>query len=215
MACLYMRLIKIFFWAFLLLTSCSTGLYQYHSVAPEKVHQVYRVVPLYINKSFNKDYRMQVAAAINETNYMLNGSMRLEVKTWDFDQESDAGKEIIATVRRTHEGMLVLGLSEDDPMISELVADNGTLAFVNSIGHANIMVVVIDRIGGRDLKKITEHELGHALGAMHTNAKSLMYPYYGNDMQVGCFDRITVAQIAHFQHIDVDNLNYCRTEDFE
>lgn len=197
------------------LASCAPGLYEYHNVSQAEFHEAYRVIPLYVDGRFTKEQRIDLSDAVNEANYMLNGNLRIEVKKWSLDIESEEGKKISETISKTHEGILVLSLSEDDPKIEELVKDNGMLAFVNALGErANILVVVNDRIGNRDLKTIFLHELGHALGAQHTSATSLMYNYYGS-RQTKCFDRITVAQIADYNNLDLNTMNYCRTKDFK
>ena len=196
-----------------LLTACAPGLYQYHSVEPEETHDSYRVIPLYVSKDFTHEQQVTIAKAIDEWNFVLNGSLRLEVKDWALDEESDKGKDIWRAINKTHQGIAIVSWLESDPRLEEMKQD-GIIAFVNIIGTANVLVVIRDRLGSWDFKTIMLHELGHALGASHVNAKSLMYPYVG-DMQVHCVDRITAAQISGYQHVPLKNINYCTTRDFE
>ncbi len=196
-----------------LLTACAPGLYQYHSVEPEETHDSYRVIPLYVSVGFTQSQRLAIASAVNEMNYSLNGGLRLEIKDWNFDEKSETGHQTVIAVKKTHQGIILLSWLEDDERLSEMKKD-GIVAFVDNIGAANFLVVLIDRLGNWNFKTIILHELGHALGSQHTNAKSLMYPYVGY-MQVNCVDRITAAQIAHYQNIALKTMYYCVTEDFE
>lgn len=210
-----MRFIKfVFGLLFLACFSCSSELYQYRSVSPEKYHTHYKDIQLYVDKDMNMNGRKQLEAAVNEFNYVLNGSMRFDVATWTLDPNSDAGKAIEENVQTTHQGIVVLWLNHDDPALASSDIGEGTLAFVNGIGNANLLVVIADRIGSRNLRVILLHELGHAIGAMHVNGPSLMNPYYGPD-QLPCVDATTATQIAGYQHIPLDTINYCSSPNFK
>lgn len=192
---------------------CVPGLYEYHNVsAVENPH--FKTFELYVDKRFTREERLDIANAVNEINYVLNGAERLEVKDWAFEDGSDKGKEIEHTIDKTHQGLIIFALSQDDERIKDKVEGTGILAFVNGVGKANLMVVITDRIGNRNLKTIVMHELCHFLGASHVNSESIMYPYASEPEQVNCVDKSTVAQIAHYQHIELEHLNWCKTNDF-
>jgi hypothetical protein len=110
---------------------------------------------------------------------------------------------------------VVVKLPEDSDELDGVVSrGDGVLAFVTR-HEGHVLVVVGDRLGGRDLKTIIMHEVGHLLGAAHVNMKgSLMYPAYGWN-QVSCIDKVTVAQVAGYLELDMKQMNYCMTPGWE
>lgn len=81
----------------------------------------------------------------------------------------------------------------------------GALAWANTIG-GNEVSMMQGRYE-RDITGILLHELGHAFGAQHVGM-TLMDPHWS----VGAFtcpDRITVVQIAAWNHINIDLFRWC------
>lgn len=192
-------------------------MYSYHSVPPIQNNQHQRIYPIYIDKSFPEEQMTVVKSAIKEWNNVLNGNMVIEIVSEDLDgQDMVELVRIAKKVTQEREGLIILNLEHDDDLISGVVEEtDGTLAFVNALGNrANLMVVVKDRIGKKNLHKILLHEFGHAFGANHTNAQSLMYPYYSG-VQMDCVDKITVAQVANYHGFNFKSMNYCATPNFE
>lgn len=195
---------------------CGTNMYEYHHNSPESNYQSPREIPVYIDKNFTDKEKAALLGSTKEWNWALNGYIRLSVKTMSFDLETQAGKETFKRIKDTGEGYLIVKLDHDDPLLNDTIdEDDGTLAFVNRIGTGHIMVVLGDRIGTRDLRAITLHEYGHLLGAMHTMAKSLMFPAYGGGSSYRCIDKTTILQICNFQKIDCAHMNYCATPNQE
>ena len=195
----------------------SVRMYSYHSVPPVKNNQHQRVYPVYIDKSFPEDQQKVIASVINEWINVLNGNMVIEVVSKDIDSQDEIQlMELVIQMRQEREGLVMLNLTHNDDLISGVVEEtDGTLAFVNALGNrANFMVVISDRIGRKNLHKILLHEFGHAFGANHTNAQSLMYPYYSG-VQMDCVDKITVAQVANYHGFNFNTMNYCATPHFE
>lgn len=189
--------------------SCAPGLYEYHSVSPARYHEHYREIPMYVDGHMTKEGRQSLANAINDWNYALNKEMLITVKTWALDVNTDSGQAIVQQVKITHQGIVVLWLNHDDPVVQAMDPDGNALAFVDGLGRkADMLVIVQDTIGNRNLKVILEHEIGHILGASHTMAKSLMYPYADSN-QSPCIDKITMLQIANYNDLDPAVLNYC------
>ena len=202
----------------LMLVGCETSLYQYHDVAADPVLLGrHKVVQLYIDETFDVGQRKDLAAAIQDWNYALNNSMRLEVKTWSLKQSDQ--KATAEKINNTHQGIMILKYNSNDEDLKEYNISTGTVAFSLGVGDSHLIVVLEDRLGGGDLKVILEHELGHALGAGHVNSRqSLMFPYgevpYAGSMQSPCIDKITLSQVSGYNHLDMKYLNYCSTEDF-
>jgi hypothetical protein len=192
-------------------------MYSYHSAPPVQNNQHQRIYPIYIDGSFPKEQMAVIKSAIKEWNHVLNGNMVIEVMTENLDNEDmDELIRLAGKTKQEREGLMILNLAHDDELISGIVEEtDGTLAFVNALGNrANLMVVVKDRIGKKNLHKILLHEFGHAFGANHTNAQSLMYPYYSG-VQMDCVDKITVAQVANYHGFSFTSMNYCAIPNFE
>jgi Matrixin len=211
----FILLLAALFSLFLTPACCSTPLYQYHrtSQAVSTYHPIY---PIYVDARFTEDQDKDIENVITEWNFALNGSMTLEVISWNFNPSSTLGQETARQIHRSGEGLIMLACHDDDPLFDE-EEDNikGKLAFTNGMGpDANLLVVLIDHMGYRDWRPILLHEFGHALGADHVNAEgNLMFPA-NSPMQVSCIDKITMLQIATVQHLDKNHLNYCATPDF-
>lgn len=208
----------------ILVTGCGCGggqsMYSYRSVEPAPYNPTMRIVPIYVDKGFSGTNKKIIKNVIDEWNNALNGQIRIEVKSWLVDKSDETRTEmLIQKIKRTHEGLVMLSLSEDDPLLEDMETD-GTLAFVNNLGNqAHLLVVIEDHIGGRNLHAILLHEFGHALGAFHVNARSLMNPYYGSgngrpSMQVDCIDAITADQVAGYYGLEFSRMNYCSTPEF-
>lgn len=211
------RFFSLFFAISLIFGCSSVRMYSYHSVPSAKNNQHQRIYPVYIDKSFPKDQLKTITSVIDEWNNVLNGNIVIEVVRNDIDNENEEQLEdLVKKMRQEREGLVMLNLNHDNELITGIVEEtDGTLAFVNSIGNrANVMVVVGDRIGRKNLHKILLHEFGHAFGANHTNAQSLMYPYYSG-VQMDCVDKITVAQVANYHGFSFKSMNYCSTPNFE
>lgn len=196
----------------------SVKMYSYKSVqSPSISDRERKVYPVYIDRSFKDQHLSTIKSVISEWNSVLNGNMVIEVIEQNIDNEDlDELERLIKKTKQEREGLVILNLKHDDDLISGIVEEtDGTLAFVNGIGgRANIMVVIEDRIGRKNFHKILLHEFGHAFGANHTNAQSLMYPYYSGS-QIDCVDKITAAQVANYHGFSIRTMNYCITPNFE
>jgi len=197
-----------------LMVGCvGTPLFGYTQVSPEEHNQNYQVRPIYIDKSFNDKELADIQNVVKEWNYVLNGYLVWEIQPVAIDHtDKKALARLAKQIHQTHEGIMVLGLNHDDELIEEYVDEyDGTLAFVNNLGmRANLMVVIRDRMGHKNLQKILLHEFGHAMGGFHVGTESLMYPYYG-PKQYNCVDKITALQAATYFDLKIEHMNYCST----
>jgi hypothetical protein len=197
---------------------CGSNLYSYSNVSgPDKNYQHYKEIPVYIDKNFEEAELEAILRATSEWNYVLNGHIKLVIKSTDINIKEARVRGLIAQIRTTDEGYMILKLNHNDPLLDDIIEeDDGTLAFVNNLGNrGHVMVVIADRIGGKDLRSIVLHEYGHLLGAMHVMARSLMFPYYNGRSSYRCVDKITMLQVANYQQLDPDHLNYCITPNLE
>lgn len=195
-----------------------TGMYQYHSVAPDTQHQHFQLISFYVDKNFNKTERLALDQAIREWNYALNGYLRIQIISDKIDHEdTKAMRELVRKLSPTGEGVIMLKLNHDDPLLQNMEEEESgiRLAFTNGLGErGHLFVVLGDAIGSKDLHKILLHEIGHLMGSDHVNAPSLMYPAYGYK-QMGCIDKLTLAMVAEYRDIDLNHLNYCASPHFE
>lgn len=208
---------KLFWFIVLFMIGCGgPGMYEYRSVSPERNIQGFEKIPIYVGLGFSQAQRMTIYNVINEWNYSLNGYARIEVVDWKFDRHSDSGKIIKKNIEISDEGIMILPVKVGDTLIKELNNEENTaaIAFVDDLGNAHHIVVIVDRMGRRNFHQILLHEFGHALGARHVRARSLMFSSLENS-QTDCVDKITAAQIANYRSFNLDHMNYCLIPGFE
>jgi hypothetical protein len=209
---------KLFLFGFLVSLTFLLGCvkdYKYAGFETENVN--YNIKPLYIDSSFGSQELKTIESVVAEWNYVLNKKIILKIEPNAIDHtNTKALRYLSKQIMQTHEGIVIIGINHDDPLVEDNIEEyDGTLAYVNGLGErANLMVVIRDRMGYKDMRKILLHEFGHALGAHHVNIPSLMYPFYGK-RQVGCVDNITVMQIATINNLTFKDLNYCNTPEFK
>ncbi len=179
----------------LFISSCASISYQYtlKPVAPYTV----RVIPIWIDKTFSNNDKLAIDDAINNWNLVLNGSIRLQPVSYEFDMEPD---DIMKAIRER--GLLVMKVMSDNSMV-----DKDTRAWVNELGGFKLYVVK-DRVPTQIMTGIMMHELGHVLGASHVEGDSLMFKHY-DPKKFACIDFATVKQVSDYQKIRLDHLNHC------
>jgi predicted Zn-dependent protease len=186
---------------------------QYWTYRQGKVpeHLVVQVIPVWMDNSLLIPQREGVIEAVGEWNKVFNGQIILQMEP--VLNRVEALKKL-DEIDKTRTGWVIIS-STEEMLIAEGYIDegDGVLAYVYNLG-GNLMIIVRDRIGTRDFKVIAMHEMGHLLGADHINAMSLMAPHYGRE-QINCIDKVTVAQVARFNRLRFETLNYCLTPEFE
>lgn len=194
------------------LIGCSGSMWRYkQGSAPSHIVNA-REIPVYVDSKFTNAEIVQLNAAMQEWNGVFNGQIVLTLVRKFHD--GPEAFELARSVSNNHNGWMIAKLDSDDERLSETVEfGDGKLAFVPRLG-GQLMVVLGDRISTHNLKTIAMHEMGHMLGADHTFGKTLMHPAYG-PVQVDCIDKVTVSQVAFYNDLDVNSLNYCVTPDFQ
>ena len=197
----------------LTVSGCGAGLWEYkQGETPSHIGTV-KLIPVYLDNNFSVEEETALKEAITEWNGVFNGQIVIRVDG-TFDGKEGIKPKLLSSYVRS-EGWNIIALeSTDSAVADEIEPGDGNLAFAEIRGH--YMVVLTDRIGMRNLKVIAMHEMGHLLGAYHVNLHSLMYPHYGLIKDaVQCIDKITVAQVATVQNLNLNTLNYCVTPDFK
>ncbi len=162
------------------------------------------VVPTYLDVNFEPRQRAKIHQAIAEWNKTLNGYQVYTIVSDTFDMQP----EVLIKINASREGLVILARTTEDEFVKEELPP-GTLAWVPALG-APIVNIITDRIGSRDLKAITMHEIGHTLGIPHILVKySLLYPAY--PFGTNCIDELTVRSLSSVQsRFDMKHLQYCR-----
>ncbi len=177
-------------------TSCHAQTYRYSQV-PAAGYTL-RVKPIWIDNTFSTNDKLAIDDAISQWNYVLNGTIVLQVMSYDFDMEIES----IASAVNNH-GLLIMKITSDNPMVD----GPKTAAWVNELGGYKLYVIK-DRVPGDMVKGVMLHELGHALGARHQDGNTLMFEKY-DAKKFTCIDYATVKQVSSYQMIQLDHLNYC------
>ncbi len=177
------------------------GLYTEH---PGPVGTMPEVVPVYIDKGFSDSHRAAIHSAFAQWNIALNGYESFNIVSDKFDMEP----EIIQDVMATGQGLLVLRRQTTDPVMENL--PEGVLGWVmmDPGFESNVLNLVADAIGNRDMTSIAMHEVGHTLRLPHLPVKhTLMFPSYR--FGATCVDMFTVQTLATIRGWEWHQLNYC------
>lgn len=170
------------------------------------------IIPIFVDKNFSNQDKMNIDNAINQWNYVLNGQMILQVLSYEFDMQPNLIIEI-----QNRNGFLLLKVDRNTPNIPDSMSENKckqithckyTLAWADKIG-GNVIKVVRDRINEDDLQYLILHEIGHLLYLTHVNNKeSLMYSSYTKYGYL-CVDQDSASKVANNYGLDIKQMNYC------
>jgi len=200
----------------LTLSFSAAGCHALHGPAnvqhPRPVGHTPEYTPVYIEKAFTQSEHDAIHRALAGWNYVLNGYQVYSVASDDFDYDLD----VIEQISNTDQGLVFVRASiamADSLDLSDGILvekeNNGVLAWVPGLGE-QVVFIVTDRIGTRDLTAITEHEIGHTLGIPHLPIKgTMLYPYY--TFGASCIDRATVQALASLSRgrFDWHFMNWC------
>jgi hypothetical protein len=175
--------------------------YQYTTVSPG-VNAPRRIIPIWIDGDFGTADQVAIGDAVSAWNHALNGYVVLQVVDNNFRMEPS---KIVLQVRQG--GWLFLKIKGDNPIIPvPPVVGEKVVGFTNMIGGTHLYIIR-ERLYNEDVFGIALHEIGHLLGAGHKGDK-LMHPQYTR-VRYQCVDKETMQQVAEYQHLDAEHLNYC------
>lgn len=170
--------------------------------APPYLGPVQRDIPIWISSDIGEADQVEIARAVEQWNFVLNGHLHLHIVDYHFNMEIS---RIVESVRKG--GWLLMPLESDSPLIPVPKKPGlWTLAFVERIG-GNHLYLVRSRLGNEDVFGVTMHEMGHLLGAHHVGNK-LMYDTFSR-YRYQCVDYDTMVAVAKFQGIPPGDLHYC------
>lgn len=198
-----MKKILGFLFVLLTLISCVPRIHT-HTVA-ENGHLV-KVLPIYLDARWSADEVAAIERGIGDWNEALNGQMRLDVIDWHYQiSDDDPGLQIIKMSARNKRAR------EDDALVS-LGWTNWTRTRIYLITDRLIV-----RDGEKDIetawtlqdvREITTHELGHALGADHVRYDGLMSPNY-DEKNYSCIDLPAMSQVAKTNGLYLAKMKWC------
>lgn len=170
------------------------------NVIPLKVYKIW------IDKEFGAADQLAIDDAIKQWNFALNGYVKLEVMSTQFDMEP----EILARVMRG-EGWVILKVNSTNSMVEGVDRKKDgtksyTLGWANQIG-GNRMYLIRDRLRNDWVMGVTLHEIGHLLGAEHDDIYLMAPHFHWEDAR--CVDYEAIKLVAAYQHIPLSRLNYC------
>lgn len=200
------KILSFLIFIFVILSCSGSKQNSYRSVEPNKDY--YKTYQIYIDSSFSEVDKIIIKESIAEWNNALNGFISIEIKSDSLDSKDVKQlHNVYYNLLGSNSGLMILNLYHDDELVFNDTPN--VLAFVNAIGDgAKMMIVLRDRVEGKNLHKILLHEFGHAFGARHIEKISLMHPYYGI-YQTDCIDVFTAAQVANYHGFDLKKMNYC------
>jgi len=187
---------KVFLFLMLMMScSLSTPTWIIHT-PPQKT---IKYIPIVVDEVFSSKEQHEIQIAVEEWNVALNGNIKLEVVNWTFDMEPDLLSKMMKI------GIVILSVSPDGSVMRSV--DDGNLgAKVDEIG-GHVIYLLKGRATLPRIKLVTEHELGHVLGAEHQEG-TLMDPVYKRVSS--CIDHETIKQIAKYNNLNPDTMNWCQ-----
>ena len=136
-----MKRCLIFLWALVLscsLLSCAPPLFSFHYVnSGEGPTTPLRVIPIWIDGSFGAADQVAINEAIDQWNFALNGYIKLEVRSTNFQMETEVLKQVM-----NGDGWIILRIDANSSFVKDDVAHGHmTLAFANKVGGNQIYVI--------------------------------------------------------------------------
>ena len=162
---------------------------------------VVREIPIWIDRGFGESDRVAIDDAIRAWNYSLNGYIKLRVVDTEFDMEVD---KIVTQVKSN--GWLIMKIEGNNPMVPVLKDGYRTIGFCERVG-GNHLYLIRDRLSNEDIFGVTLHEMGHLLGSGQVG-DHLMHPHFSR-AKFQCIDSVTLVEVAKYNGIPADRMNYC------
>jgi hypothetical protein len=195
----------------LLLSICSlscflprTYSFAYVNSSHSRVHSQGRIQKIYIDKDFGNADAVAIQDALNQWSYALNGYIEFQTITVDLVHGS------MEPLRESERGeaWLLMKIDSNNPLVVfHDKPEHPALAFCEAIGGHHLYLIR-DRIPNENVRGVVMHEVGHLLGAEHRWGDGLMNPAYHESVSQ-CIDKDTLTQVAAYQHLPVENMNYC------
>jgi hypothetical protein len=176
------------------------GRYTYTHKVP-RLEPPIRLIPIWIDKNFGEFDQIALDDAVNAWNYALNGFIVLKIVDTHFDMEVP---KIVEQVKAN--GWLFLKIDSNNSLVPVLTNSYRAIGFCEQVGGHHLYLVR-DRMFNQDVFGVTMHEIGHLLGARHLGDR-LMFPHFSR-ARFQCVDLTTLRQVARYNQLPADQLNFC------
>jgi hypothetical protein len=193
---------------FLLLSGWSLSCIPLHTSTFSYVHTphpreeiAHKVIHIWIDKNFGNADLVSIQYALDQWQFALNGYIVFQVDETPFDMEMDVLKRVSAG-----DGWIFMKIDRYSRLFQDKPGTEA-LAFADQVG-GHYLYLIRDRIPNEWVAGVVMHEMGHLLGAAHCDG-SLMEPQF-HAWNSGCVDLATLKLVAAYQHLPLDNLNYCQ-----
>jgi len=181
--------------------SCEATVAPHYTAHTVVIPQASRIIPVAIDIQFSPAEQRQLEQALQEWNKSFNGQMQFSVYTNHFNMEDSTISYIYNAG-----GLMLLSVSKLGNVMMNL--DDGTVAITSHVGTGHEIYFLKEKVGLDRMKKVALHELGHALGAYHTPTGLMQHVY--NAEAYSCIDYTTVQQVAQYQHLNAETMNWCQ-----
>lgn len=159
------------------------------------------LIPVYVDSNFTTEDDVSIFLAIDAWNTALQGHVYLDIITMGSTFSDDVNDD----VERNH-GLEIIRATEDFPVDPR--PRGAAWGWADYIGGTRIWLVRKD-IPNRQLTRIVMHEIGHTLGAMHTDTPGLMYRFCNVREQWSCVDLATASQVTSYFGLPLTTVKHC------
>jgi predicted Zn-dependent protease len=160
-----------------------------------------RVIPVAIDINFSPEQKQQLQAAISEWNYSLNGQMRLDIYVDHFNMETDTISYIYNA-----RGFMILLVSRYGSVMFNLSDENRAIS--TGVGNGHEIYFLKEKVALDRIKPVAMHEIGHILGAYHRPTGLMRHE--DDPVAHSCIDYETIKQVAEYNGLDAETMNWCQ-----
>lgn len=86
--------------------------------------------------------------------------------------------------------------------------EEGTVAISSHIGTGHEIYFLEEKVGIDRIRQVALHEIGHILGAHHTDGGLMIHQY--NKYSYDCVDQNTATQVAAYRGLNINKMNWCQ-----
>jgi hypothetical protein len=161
-----------------------------------------KIIPVFVDREFSPAEDAMIADGLAQWNYAMNGQIRFELVSLDFDDSP-------AEIKQAENGLMIMPVGSDCTFIPRGENPIGMTAAWTRGEHE--LFVVRDRIDGKEkMRGIVLHELGHILGAPDLHGTGSLMDREHTDEGCRCIDQKSAELVAEAQGLAPGSVNYCR-----